>query len=223
MRALDGIDHARKTRGLYANHFNVGLEGLGCCGNAGNQPATSHGNHQGFQFGHSLKHFQPYGTLASHDGFVVIGVNKNQPFAFCQQQRMGVCLRKRFTVQHHFSAKAPGTFSFDTCRKTRHDNHRANPQTLRMICNALCMVSRAHGHHASLLFTSRKLNQFVTSTTLFKGGGVLQIFKFQVNLCPGQLRQHARLHAGRVQQMAMQTPGSLFDVGQAEQVIPLGT
>ena len=83
------------------------------------------------------------------------------------------------------------------------------------------MVARAHGNHAALALGVSQLRQLVAGAALLERRGVLQIFKLQVNLRPGELRERFRFNARRVQQMAVQALGGLFDIGQAEHGFPL--
>ena len=157
MSAFNGVHHRRKPGGLHANDFNIGLQCLGRRGHACNQAAAAHGNYQRVQIRHFIQHFQTHGALAGHNGFVVIRVNKNQPFTFGQHQRMGARLIQRIAMHHHFSAKAPRAFNFDARCKARHHHHGAQAQTLRVISHALCVVARAHCNHAALPFFGGEL------------------------------------------------------------------
>ena len=220
MRALDGVDHARKARRLHANDLNARFKRLGCRGNTGNQAAATHSHYQRVQFRHRLQHFQPHRALTRDDGLVVIRVDKHQAVTLGQQQRMLAGFIQRVAVQHDVGTKAACALNFHARCEARHDDDGANSQALGVISHTLRVVARTHGDHPPLPLHLRQLRQLVTCATLFKRRGVLQVFELQVKLCSGELRQRARFHAGRVQQVALQALGGLFNVVQTEHLIP---
>ncbi|MCY1365195.1 hypothetical protein D9M69_520310 [compost metagenome] len=72
------------------------------------------------------------------------------------------------------------------------------------------MVAGRHGDHAARA-AFRKIDQFVARATLLEGRRELQVFELQEHLRAHDFRERARLHAGRVEHLALQARRSAPD------------
>ena len=212
VRALDGVEHGRETHGLHADDLDIGLDGLGRRGHARNQTAAADRHHQRVQVRHILQHFQSDRALAGHDIRIVIGMDKNKLLLLSQRQRVGTSFVQRVAMQNDLGAETARALHFDARREAWHHNHGAQAQALRVVSHTLRMVAGAHGDDAALAFFRAELRQFVAGAALLEGGGELQVLEFQEYLGPGDVRQGARGHAGRAQQLALQAGGGGLNV-----------
>ena len=120
-------------------------------------------------------------------------------------QRIGVLAGffQRVAMQHHLGTKAACALHLYAGRKTRHHDHGAQSQPLRVVGHALRMVARAHGHHAVRALFGREQRELVAGPALLERGGELQVFEFEEHLRAHDLRERAGLDAGGVQHLAL--------------------
>jgi hypothetical protein len=78
------------------------------------------------------------------------------------------------------------------------------------------MVARAHGDDAATLFLVAQLCQLVAGAAFLERGGELQVLELQKHLRTGDLRNRARFHARRVEEVPLQALRGLADVGQVD-------
>ena len=219
--ALDGVDHGRELRRLHANDVDAGLEGARRGGDAGNQAAAAHGNHQRIQVRLVAHHFQADGALAGNDQGVIKGVDEGQAALLGQGAGVLAGLVKALAKQHHLGAEAARALELDGGGVHRHDDHRVQTEALRMVRHALCMVAGrgrndARGGHARRGCGIDHPEQFVERAALLERGRELQVLELQEDLRPSQLGQRFRLDTGRVQHLAGNAQRRRFDVGQGD-------
>ena len=188
VRAFDGVEHGRKTRGLHANDLDAGFDRLRCGGHARDQAATTDGDHQRVQIRHVLHHLHAHRALPGHDVGVVVRVHKHQLLLLGQHQRVGAGFVQGVAVQHDLGAKTARALYFDARRKARHHDHGAQPQALCVVSHALGVVAGTHGNHAALALLGRELRQLVAGAPLLEGGCELQVLELEKHLRAGDVR-----------------------------------
>jgi hypothetical protein len=172
VRALDRVEHGRKPHRLHAHDLDAGLEGLGRGGDAADQAAAAHRDHEHVEVRHGLQHFQPHRALARDDGVIVVGVHEGQVLRCGELEGVGARLLQRVAMQHHLGTEAARALDLHAGGEARHHDHRAQAQALRVVGHTLRMVAGGHGHHAaralgialscaSLLQAPRSLNDAV--------------------------------------------------------------
>ena len=100
--------------------------------------------------GTGLQHLEPDGALAGDDRLVVVGMHESRG------PRCGAsasaCARASSNVSPCSTTSAPKLrvrSTFTPRREARHHDHRAHPQPLRVVGDALRVVARAHRDHAA--------------------------------------------------------------------------
>ena len=185
------IDHGGKALRLHAHDLHLGLDGLGCRGNARNQTAAANGNDQRIQIGLCLQDFQRQRALARSYRFIVIGMDKGQLLLLRQLVGMGSRLGQCVAMQHHLGAEAACALHLHTGSEARHDDDGTQTQTLRVIGHALGMVARTHGDHAACALGIAEHEQLVQRATLLEGCSELQVLELEIDLRPRDLRERA--------------------------------
>jgi len=141
-------------------------------------------------------------------------VHKNKLPLPGQQQGVGARLVQRVALQHDVGTKTARALNLDARSEARHNNHRAHSQPLRMVSDTLRVVARAHGNDAAGALIKVELRQLVAGAALFERRGELQVFELQEHLRASDIRERARGHAGRSQQVALQALGGGLNVGE---------
>ena len=122
-------------------------------------------------------------------------MDEGQPALANQPCRIFLGRIEVLAVQQNLGAEVARVHHFHVRRETRHDDHRRHAKTLRMIGNALRMISGRYRNHATLARGGIQRQQPVESTPLLERGGELLVLELQVQLRPGNIGKRTREQA----------------------------
>jgi hypothetical protein len=203
----------REARGLHADDLQVRLDVPRRGGDAADQPAAAHRDHQRVQLRLRLQHLDGDRALAGDDQRVVERVHEGQALFLGHLERMFTRLVEGLAMQQHLGAESQRAFDLHGGRVQRHHDHRAHRQPLRMMRHALRVVAGRSGDHA-LHTGSRQGQQLVQRTAFLERRGELQVLELQEDLRADDLAQRLALDAWRVQHLTRQTTGGRLHVGK---------
>lgn len=203
--------HAGGERGVHgrldAEDADLGVQGLGGGGHARDQAAAAYRHGQDLEVGHVLEHLQRHRALAGHDVEVVEGVDEGQALRLAQPQGVGVGVVIGVAVDDDVGAVVAGVLDLHERRAARHDDGGRHAQARGVIGQPLRMVAGRGGDDAAPALVLGQQQQLVQRAALLIGGGELQVLELEPHLRPGDLRQRARIAAGRALDMAGQPLG----------------
>ena len=201
---MQGAIKRGEALGLNADDFDIGLDGLGRHGNAGDQPAAAHRHYNAVKVRAVGQHLQGHGALAGDHVGVVEGVDEGKIFLGRQFFRIDGGIIELIAVEHHFGAEFLGLLDLHEGRGRGHDDGGRHAELLRMISDALGVVAGGGRDHPLGALFRRQAEELVQGAALLEGGGKLQVLELDPNLSPGHLRQRQRLVEGGSNDRALQ-------------------
>jgi len=186
-------------------------------GHARQQTAATHRHPQSVDVGLRLQHLKRHSALPGHDICVIKGVDEYQALVRSHLHRSLVGFVEGLSVQQHFGSEPECALHLHGRGEFRHDDHRAQPQALRMVGQPLSVVAgRSCDHALDWLAGCQQAHQLVERPALLEGGGELQVLELQEDACAEDLAQGAAFQARGGQHMTRQAGRSSLHILQGE-------
>ena len=154
--ALECRIHRRKLVGLHADDRNVRPDRARRRHDAGDQPATTDRHAQAVDLRLLRKHLERDRALPGDHVEVVVRVHHRQPAALCNAARFLARVVEGIAGQDDFSREAARALDLHGRREPRHHDHCRNSEALRVVGDALRVVSRRYRDHAARLLLWRQ-------------------------------------------------------------------
>ena len=134
-----------------------------------------------------------HGALASDGVRVVVGVHIDVALFFHQFQRIGQRLGEAVAVQHHLAAARAHAVDLDLRGGLGHHDGGLDPHVLGRQRQALGVIARRGGDHATGQLLGREVRKLVIGATNLERVHRLQVFALEQNLVAGALGELAGL------------------------------
>ena len=139
-------------------------------------------------------------------------MHEDEPLLGRNAQRLAIRLRRALPVEDDARAVLARRCDFHERGIDGHDNRRANPESPRVIRNALRVIASRERDDPAAGLLGAEPRQAIARTALLVRARHLEVLELQKHLRPGQLRQGLRVSTGSLGDVRVNDAPRILDI-----------